>query len=155
MEHSYEFINSSYRPPANSAYRSRSNTLLNASPLTMQPLNSDIKVYTSNDKNNNKQSSFGSPNKSTKIKRNQQGSISEFDLAKLVKKLDYDYVPPSHTNKTLNKKNNNYEMKLIKMQHMQHNVDLVNFTYINKVKNIKNYKVLFFFIYLLLNTTLN
>ena len=53
MEHSYEFINSSYRPPANSAYRSRSNTLLNASPLTMQPLNSDIKVYTSNDKNNN------------------------------------------------------------------------------------------------------
>ena len=64
-------------------------------------------------------------------------------------------MPPSHTNKTLNKKNNNYEMKLIKMQHMQHNVDLVNFTYINKVKNIKNYKVLFFFIYLLLNTTLN
>lgn len=77
------------------------------------------------------------------------------DFSKIAKKLDYDYVPPSHTNKTLNKKNNNYEMKLIKMQHMQHNVDLVNFTYINKVKNIKNYKVLFFFIYLLLNTTLN
>ena len=78
------------------------------------------------------------------------------DFSKIAKKLDYDYVPPSHTNKTLNKKNNNYEMKLIKMQHMQHNVDLVNFTYINKVKNIENYKVLFFFyIYLLLNTTLN
>ena len=131
MEHSYEFINSSYRPPANSAYRSRSNTLLNASPLTMQPLNSDIKVYTSNDKNNNKQSSFGSPNKSTKIKRNQQGSISEFDLAKLVKKLDYDY-----TNVTKLKRAGDelgLELKMRAIEHMCHNTDLVAHAYINKV----------------------
>jgi hypothetical protein len=139
-EYSFELINhTKYSIPTSSGSSSSSSRIKYSQSVT----------------NINAQKAMISNQKNLAVNSIKNSVTIDNDFSKIAKKLDYDYVPPSHTNKTLNKKNNNYEMKLIKMQHMQHNVDLVNFTYINKVKNIKNYKVLFFFIYLLLNTTLN
>lgn len=132
MEHSYEFITPSVGQSGKSVYRSRSNQLISTTPPSMQPINKDIKVHSnSSDRNNNKHVGQGSPSKNGKAKRNLHGSVSEFDLARLAKKLDYDY-----TNVTRLKRPGEQlglEMKMRAVEHMCHNTDLVTHAYINKV----------------------
>ena len=57
---------------------------------------------------------------------------SEHDFSKIARKFDYDLSSRTVTSTT--KKLINNEMKLFNMQHTSHNVDLVNFAYINKVR---------------------
>lgn len=64
------------------------------------------------------------------VKRTSSHINSKNDFARLAKKLDYDHLPGSMKSSL---KSNNHEMKLINMQHTTHNIDLVNFAYVNKV----------------------
>lgn len=133
MEHSYEFITPSVGPSGKPVYRSRSNQLISASPLSMQPLNNNVKVHSnSSDRYNNKP--HGSPSKSAKAKRNLHGSVSEFDLARLAKKLDYDYTNVIRLRRPGDECG--LEMKMRAVEHMCHNTDLVVHAYISKVISI-------------------
>lgn len=130
MENSYELVNSSHpKDHAPKEYRARSNHL-NMSSLSI-PTNRTTKSEHP-DNNNNQLNKTRIPNSISTGQLNKKKMIlatnSEFDLNKLIHKLDYDY-PSKNSNRSVR----NVELKLRGMEHTSHNTDLVTHAYISKV----------------------
>lgn len=114
-------------------------------PKTYTPLNKSSSTYSIGVQSNSKTPH----NKERNTLANQKinPAFSENDFTKLAHKLEYDHLSPQHKasnnnshhhhhhHNHNNKKNKilNNEMKLINMEHTQHNVDLVKSAFINKV----------------------
>ena len=136
MDNSYEIVDPSNSKHENSKanHRARSNQLITS--MSTQNFNRDSKSTYNRDSNNNSNSFHKTPRMTTNhsshnLKQNSSEltQLNDFDLSKIVKKLEYEYISPPGLKKT----QRNYEMKLIAMEHMHHNTDLITFSYIKKV----------------------
>ena len=129
MDNSYEIVDPSNSKNENSKvnHRARSNQLMTSS-MSTQNFNRDSKsTYNSFHKTPKMATNHSSQN----LKQNSSTAPNpnDFDLSKIVKKLEYEYISPPGFKKT----QRSYEMKLIAMEHMHHNTDLITFSYIKKV----------------------
>jgi hypothetical protein len=145
MDNSYEIVDHmSYKFDTKANYRARSNQILESTTIRSNNSMANTSPFIREiDKNNN---NFKTPKSSYSLQNNQKNansvknnSLSEFDLANIAKNLDKKYfLTPS---KSRNSKD--FEMRLINVENMYHNTDLVTFSYIKKVRLKNN-----FFIYL-------
>jgi hypothetical protein len=140
METSYDVINP-LTPTKNSKHPGYSMS----SPPSLSNVSSASSRSSYNDSNNN---SLGvskqlnnqqhqvhtSNNKKHQNHNHNQHNRKELDISKIANKLDYpksNYYYGSQEKRNLHKQD--YEMNVIKMQGYGHNVDYVNYIYINKV----------------------
>ena len=115
-----------------------------SSPPSLSNVSSASSRSSYNDSNNNllgvskqhnqqQQHIHTSNNKKNQNNQNQHNR-KELDINKIANKLDYpksNFYYPSDEKRNIHRKD--YEMNVIKMQGFGHNVDYVNYIYINKV----------------------